>query len=120
MAKIVELQTNIDSNGKLTVFENLLPSEIKRVFYIYDLVGEKRGCHRHKKSTHALICISGRCAVIVNDGTVEHKFHLDTRTKCLILAPKDWREMVEFENDTILLCISTENYDPEDYIYEKH
>lgn len=120
MAKIVELQTNKDSNGKLTVFENLLPSEIKRVFYIYDQLSEKRGGHRHKKAYHALICISGSCTVNVDNGITQQKFSLENPAECLMLEPEDWREMTKFEKHTILLCISTENFDIEDYIYEKH
>jgi hypothetical protein len=56
VAKLIQLPTIQDNRGKLTVFQDLLPDGIKRVFYIYDHQEEARGGHRHKNTTHALVC----------------------------------------------------------------
>lgn len=117
MAKIISLQTVQSSDGKLSVFERLLPNGIKRVFYIYDQIGQFRGGHRHKDTTHAIICLSGSCKIEVNNGTEKNTYILDSPELCLLLEPNDWREMYDFTEKTILLCISNQYYNPDDYIY---
>lgn len=117
MAKLISLQTVQSSNGKLSVFERLLPNGIKRVFYIYDQIREVRGGHRHKETTHAVICLAGSCKVAVNNGSEETTYILDSPESCLILEPQDWREMYDFSENSILLCISNHYYSPDDYIY---
>lgn len=76
MAYLIELPTITDDRGKLTVIERILPFEIKRVFYVYD-VTQKRGGHRHKKTKQALICINGSCEIYVNNEKREEFFVLD-------------------------------------------
>ena len=116
MAKLIQLPTIQDNRGKLTVFQDLLPDGIKRVFYIYDHQEEARGGHRHKNATHALICPIGSCKIYISDGINEQVFMLDSPKKCLILNPEDWRKMYDFSEDTLLLCLSNTIYDPDDYI----
>jgi quercetin dioxygenase-like cupin family protein len=120
MATLISLQTIQSPKGKLTVFERLLKNDIKRVFYIYETTEQVRGKHRHKNSTHAIICISGGCKVYVNDGKVEKVFKINSPEQCLILKPEEWREMYDFEEGTILLCMSNQYYDIEDYIFEPY
>jgi hypothetical protein len=120
MATFINLQTVQNPKGKLTVFERLIPRGIKRVFYIYDPTEEVRGGHRHEKCTHALTCPVGSCKVYVHNGVSEQVYHLDSPEKCLILDPKDWREMYDFEQGTVLLCMSNEYYSPDDYIIEPY
>jgi hypothetical protein len=120
MAKLIKLQTVQDPKGKLTVFERLLPEGIKRIFYIYDSVEQNRGGHRHHETTHALMCVHGSCKVYVNNGTKERTYILNSPEECLILDPKDWREMFDFSTNTILLCASNQYYNPDDYIFERY
>lgn len=121
MAKLIKLNTNEDKSGKLSVFEKVFEDDIKRVFFIYDLKGnEDRGGHRHKESTHALICQSGSCKVLVNDGQNIQTFLLDKPEVCLIVDPNEWREMSDFSENAILLCISNKHYDADDYIFEPY
>lgn len=116
MATLVHLQTIQNPKGKLTVFEKLLSGGIRRVFYIYDSENEVRGGHRHRYSTHAITCIVGECKVYVNNGESEEIFVLDSPEKCLILNPEDWREMFDLKTNSVLLCISNQYYDPDDYV----
>jgi hypothetical protein len=120
MAQIIYLPTNEDHTGNLTVFENLLPSGIKRVFFIYKNTSEVRGLHRHKEATHALICPVGNCKILVDSGKSREVFVLDDPKKCLILDPNDWREIYDLEIDSLLLCISNTLYSKEDYIFEPY
>lgn len=103
--------------GDLSVFENLIPGDIKRIFYISNVPKEAvRGKHRHHKTWQALICINGSCRVYVDDSAEENVYQLDTNSKCLIVEPKDWHFMDNFEENTILLVIANQFYNVDDYI----
>lgn len=119
MAYIIDLPVFSDERGSLTVVEKILPFEIKRFYYIYD-VSSKRGGHRHKKTIQALICLGGSCEVNVNNGAKEESFSLESSDKCLILEAKDWHTMDKFTQRAILLVFASEYYSKEDYIDEKY
>lgn len=119
MAYIIDLPTRTDKRGSLTVVEKILPFEVKRFYYIYD-ASSKRGGHRHKKTTQALISLGGSCEIYVNNGEKEEVFLLDTSNKCLILNPEDWHTMDKFSKGSTLLVFSSEFYDMNDYIDEKY
>jgi len=117
MAYIVDLKTFTDKRGNLTVIENVLPFQIKRIFYIYGVDESVRGCHRHHKTIQAAICIKGECKVYNNDGEKEEVFYLDKPYKCVILEPKDWHKMYDFSEDAILMVLASEKFDEQDYIF---
>jgi tellurite resistance-related uncharacterized protein len=120
MPNLIELNTFSSGAGNLTVFENLIPGNIKRVFYIYGAGEMKRGGHRHHKTWNALICIHGSCRVYNHDGDKEEYFYLNDPGSCLILEPKDWHIMDSFSSDAILLVLANEYYDQADYIDEPY
>lgn len=119
MAQLIQLPSFKDSRGALTVVEKLLPFEIKRFYYIYNVTG-KRGGHKHHKTLQALICIGGSCEIYINDGTKEETLLLDSPEKCLILNPNDWHTMDKFSEHAILFVLASEYYDKNDYIDEAY
>ncbi len=119
MAYFIELPTFSDDRGSLTVVEKILPFEIKRFYYIYN-VSSKRGGHRHHKTIQALISLNGSCEVYVDNGKDEQTFLLDSPDKSLILEPQDWHTMDKFSQDTILLVLASEYYNINDYIDEEY
>jgi len=119
MANEITMQTFKDDRGSLTVVEKILPFEIKRVYYIYNLQKLSRGRHRHKKNIQALICIRGSCRIYCHNGEEEKEFVvLDSPDKGLIVEPRDWHEMVFATKDSILLVLASEYFDADDYIDE--
>lgn len=120
MANIIDLQTFTDKRGNLTVIENVLPFQIKRVFYIYGVDDSVRGGHRHYETIQAAICIKGECKIYNYDNNEKEIFHLNTPSKCLILEPKDWHKMYDFSEDAILMVFASENYNEKDYIFEAY
>jgi hypothetical protein len=120
MAKLIQLDTFESDAGDLTVFEKILPGEIKRIFYIRGQVGHERGGHRHVNTWQALISISGSCRVFVDNKDVQEYYALDSPEKCLLLAPEDWHVMDEFEEGSILLVLANTIYDKDDYIFEPY
>jgi dTDP-4-dehydrorhamnose 3,5-epimerase-like enzyme len=120
MASIIDLKTFTDKRGNLTVIDNVLPFEIKRIFYIYGVDDSLRGGHRHKKTKQAAICLVGSCIVSCNNNQNQQDFKLDSPSKCLILNPQDWHIMHNFSGNAILMILASESFDPEDYIYNPY
>ena len=120
MAELISLNTFSDERGKLTVVEKVLPFEIKRVFYIYEVDNSVRGNHRHKKTIQAAICVKGSCTISNDDGNIQQDFLLNGPDKCLILYPEDYHWMHNFESNTVLLVLASEEFNEEDYIYERY
>ena len=118
MAKYINIPTFVDSRGSLSVIEKILPFEIKRVYYIYNLNESDRGYHAHKKTIQALIMSSGSCDVFVGKTQEFIKYKLDSPSKCLLLDPEDFHWMSNFSKNSILLVLASEEFDKEDYIYE--
>ena len=119
MAHTIELQTITNDSGSLTVIEKILPFEIKRVYYVYNVPSAAlRAGHRHRKALSALVSLNGTCVVKVF-GFAEQHFVLDRPDLCLVLLPEDWHEIMDFSEGAILLVFSSEYYDPTDYVYEK-
>lgn len=119
-AKIISFPQKGDDRGHLVVIEGMkdIPFDIKRAFYIYgsdcDVV---RGMHANRRSQFVLINVSGTSKVKVDygDGRTE-VFDLD-RPHIGVYIPKMlWKEMYAFSEDSVLLVLSDEHYDPEEYI----
>lgn len=117
MSQIINLPTAQDERGALTIIERVLPFEVKRVYYIYNVAeGSVRGGHRHKTNVQALVCVSGSCRINLNDGSKKSSVLLDSPNKCLVIEPEDWHTMEEFSKDTVLLVLASQYYDANDYI----
>lgn len=108
-----------DERGRLVIVEGErdIPFSIARVFYIYgserDVI---RGCHANRRSEFMLINVSGNSKVKVFDGKEEAVFSLDQPHMGIYLPPMVWKEMYDFSADSVLLCLASEHYDPEEYI----
>ena len=118
MAKLFSIPTYKDPRGSLSVIEKILPFEIKRVYYIYNVNDSDRGYHAHKKTIQALIMINGSCDVFVGNNQESIKYRIDSPSKCLLLNPEDFHWMSNFSANSILLVLASEEYNINDYIYE--
>jgi dTDP-4-dehydrorhamnose 3,5-epimerase-like enzyme len=120
MPKLIEIKTFSDDRGNLSVLEDNIPFEIKRVFYIYGVDNSVRGMHRHHTTIQAAICIAGSCVISNDNNQVKEDFVLNHPNKCLFLYPEDFHSMHSFSKDAILLVLASEKFDPKDYIYESY
>lgn len=115
--KIIEIPKIIDARGNLSFIEgNLIPFDIKRVYYLYDIpAGAERGGHAHIALESLIIAVSGSFDVIVKDGTHEKRFHLNRPYQGLYLCPMVWRELENFSSGAVGLIMASNNYDESDY-----
>lgn len=102
------------------MIERVIPFTIKRIFYIYGVDDSIRGGHRHKTTVQAAICLKGSCKIFNNTGHQQQEFTLNSASQCLLLHPGDWHLMHDFEEETILMVLASEHFDPDDYIYEPY
>lgn len=110
--------------GYLTALEQKqnIPFEIKRVYYIADVPKNvTRGYHAHKKLEQVLICVSGSIKIKVDNGSNQDVIELNKPNKGLYIDSLVWREMYDWEENTVLMVLASDYYDEDDYIrdYEK-
>ena len=109
-----------DDRGHLVVVEagKNIPFDIKRIFYIYgsdpDVV---RGQHANSRSEFCLINVNGTSKVKVIDRNGDSEiFNLDRPHIGIYLPTLIWKDMYDFSSDSVLLVLSNEHYDKNEYI----
>ncbi|MGE4347974.1 MAG: FdtA/QdtA family cupin domain-containing protein [Flavobacteriaceae bacterium] len=107
-----------DGRGNLSVIEkNIVPFEIKRVYYLYDVPsGAERGGHAHKNLRQFLLALSGSFDVILNDGKQQKVVTLNKPNQGLLIETGIWRELKNFSSGAICLVIASDVFDEDDYI----
>ena len=119
MYDLINFNLHGDHNGSLVAVESNkeIPFDIKRVYYIWDTAKDViRGHHAHKKLEQVIVCLSGSCDFILDNGMTRQTVHMDNPTKGLYLKPNIWREFTNFSPDCILLVMASSEYNPNDYI----
>lgn len=118
--QMLEFSQKGDERGHLVIVEGMkdIPFDIKRIFYIYGSDSKViRGQHANRKSEFVLINVAGTSKVRVKDGKGNEAVFALNRPHTGIYLPKMvWKEMYDFSEDSVLLCLASENYDAEEYI----
>ena len=96
-----------------------IPFDIKRVFYIFGKgnVGTVRGKHSNRKSEFVLFNVKGKSKVrtIDVDGS-EVVYELNKPSEAVYLPKMVWKEMYDFTEDSVLMVLTNEYYDADEYI----
>ncbi|RAR75330.1 sugar 3,4-ketoisomerase [Flavobacterium aciduliphilum] len=116
--RIIEIPKIEDYRGNLAIIEKeVLPYEIKRVYYLYDVPSTAhRGGHAHKEQMEFLVALSGSFDVIVNDGNQIEKVTLNKPNKGLLIHTNIWRELENFSSGAVCLVLASDVYKEDDYI----
>ena len=119
-AQMLEFSQRGDDRGHLVIVEGMknIPFDIKRIFYIYgsdkDVI---RGCHANRESEFVLINVAGTSKVKVRDGKGNEKVYSLDRPHTGVYLPKMiWKDMYDFSEDSVLLCLASTYYDANEYI----
>lgn len=118
-ARLYPIPSFSDIRGDLSVLEfpKLLPFEIKRLFYTYNVQSaEVRGEHAHKKCEQFLIALHGQLNVIVDDAVHREEFLLNKPTEGLHLPAGCWGIQYKHSSNCVLLVLASDGYDAADYI----
>ena len=119
MYQLINFKIHGDYNGKLVALEqgDSIPFDIKRVYYIWDTKSNIiRGKHAHKKLEQIIICVSGSCDFILDDGKERQTVHLNNPAQGLYIKSNIWREFTNFSNGCVVMVLASEHYNEADYI----
>jgi len=108
-----------DTRGSLSFTEvnKDLPFDVKRCFWIFNVPGNiGRGAHAHKSDHQYLVCIKGSVTIEVNFFNEKITIKLDKPNMCLYAPPLTWLNLVAFSNDAVLNVLSSNLFNPDDYI----
>jgi UDP-2-acetamido-3-amino-2,3-dideoxy-glucuronate N-acetyltransferase len=108
-----------DNRGNLSFgeFEKTIPFRVNRYFLVFNVPSmETRGEHAHRDCHQFLICVSGRCSLIADDGNNRQEFLLESPSQGVYLPPMTWGIQYKFSADATLLVFASHYYDPSDYI----
>lgn len=117
--QIIKLPKITDPRGNLSVIQSLdnLPFDIARCYWIYDVPsGMGRDGHAFYASSELIVALSGSFSVEVDDGGEVATYHLNRPDMGLYLPPMVWRSLKEFSTNAVAMLLSSELYDPADYI----
>lgn len=118
--KMLDFPQKGDERGHLVIIEGCqdIPFDIKRAFYIFgsdkDVI---RGQHANRDTQFVLINVAGTSKVKVKDGEGnEAIFCLNRPHTGIYLPTMVWKDMYDFSEDSVLLVLASEHYNPEEYI----
>lgn len=119
LGNIIDFEIKGDERGSLISLEGNknIPFDLKRVYYIFGTKKNvRRGLHAHRNLTQILVCVSGSCKIILDDGKNKKEVELSVPNKGLLIESMVWREMYDFSNDCVLMVLASELYDENDYL----
>jgi acetyltransferase-like isoleucine patch superfamily enzyme/dTDP-4-dehydrorhamnose 3,5-epimerase-like enzyme len=118
------LPTFDDLRGDLTALEfgSDVPFAPRRCFFVYGVPNSRvRGEHAHRQCHQFLVCVSGECTVVVDDGKSSDEFELDQPGLGIHVPPMVWSVQYKYSADATLMVLASHPYDAADYIrdYDK-
>lgn len=117
--QIITLPKVEDPRGNLSFIESEghVPFTIRRTYWIYDVPGGMfRNGHAFKLQHEFIVALSGSFDVVLNDGNCEVRHHLARSFYGLYVPPMTWRKIDNFSTGAVVMVLSSEKYDPDDYI----
>ena len=117
--KIIDFKPLGDARGSLVALESNknVPFDIKRVYYIFGTKeGVSRGFHAHRNLKQVVVCVTGSCRFVLDNGKQREEIVIDNSTTGLVIDDLTWREMHDFTPDCVLMVLTDHYYDENDYI----
>lgn len=105
-------------NGNLAVFEGngRVPFTIQRVFVVTASEGQIRGQHAHRQCTQVLVCLTGACRVVCDDGLAKHQVLIESMRCGVLIPPLIWAEQTYVQPNTTLMVLCDRPYEEAEYI----
>jgi dTDP-4-dehydrorhamnose 3,5-epimerase-like enzyme len=115
--RLIDLPKFSDGRGSLSFIEPpLLPFEIQRVYYLYDLpAGAVRGAHGHRRLEQLIVAVSGSLEVELDDGRARRVFTLTRPDQGLYVTPMMWRHLRHFSDGAVAMVLASLRFDEADY-----
>lgn len=116
--RLCALGSIVDDRGQLVVIEapGHVPFTIERVYCIIGKTGQARGFHAHRMLRQMLVCLSGSCRVVIDNGSERAEWTLERADQGLLVGPMEWRELHDFSEGAVLMCLADAHHNEADYI----
>ena len=117
--QIIMLPKIGNRSGNITPIDGkrIIPFNVRRVFYIYDIpAGASRGAHAHKSCHQLIVAASGSFEVELSDGHNKRTVFLNQPDNGLHIPPYIWAAEKGFSSGAICLVLASEIYLEEEYI----
>lgn len=117
--RIIELPRHAHENGTIAVAQNssLLPFDIKRTFFIYDIPSDaKRGGHSHYHTEELIVAVTGSFVVKMYDGVEWKTVALNRPYQALYVPAGIWRSLEDFSSGSVCLSLCPDDFDEADYV----
>lgn len=108
----IDLPSRQDARGVLTAIESGqdVPFEVKRVYLLHHVVAD-RGGHAHRDTTQLVVAVTGRCEMLLSDGSSSRSFVLEDSTRGLLLGPMLFIRLQRFTAETRVMVLANTHYD---------
>jgi dTDP-4-dehydrorhamnose 3,5-epimerase-like enzyme len=121
--RLLDLPKIFMPEGSITPLEgagDIVPFEIARVFYLYDVVGGAvRGGHAHKKLEQFIVAAMGGFTVVLWDGQREREVELNHADQGLYVPPPIWTDIVNFSSGAVSVVLASDHYEEADYLRDR-
>lgn len=119
--KYINCDNNKDNRGSLIAVEAYKETGIvyKRFFLIQDIKGGVRGGHAHKYTDQILKVIKGSLTINYQYFAQEESIKLNLNSRPIFFPKLTWIEMTEIKEETIILVLSSDEYNIENSIRDK-
>lgn len=119
--KKFNLKTFDGEEFKLTAveFKDVVPFEVKRVYYVTDLKGSaKTGEHCHKVEQEVFIQVQGSSMAVIDQGQGLEEIPMQGPSDIMYVPNFVWHAFKDPSPDCVILALSSTNYNPDrsDYV----
>ena len=120
--RFINNNLNSDPRGLLTSVEAYKETGIlyKRFFLIQNVMGGRRGGHAHKFTDQILTIIKGSLNINYQYFNDIGNFELNHKSKPIFFPKLTWIEMTEIKKETIILVLSSDEYNIKNSIRDKN
>ncbi len=116
--KTFDLKTFVDEKGSLTPMElkDLIDFDVKRVYTVHHNK-TARGGHCHKVEEEFFFMGEGTCTAKIHNGSDWVEIEMNNE-QALYVGQKVWHEFDNFSDGSVLVALSSTNYNPDrsDYV----
>ncbi len=112
------LARHVDARGALLPIEfDQLPFMPRRLFTVSGMPADtRRGGHAHRAGQQFLVCLQGQVDLCLRVKDEEQQIPLRPEGPGLLIGPMVWCAQTYRSQDTVLLVVSSEPYDPDSYV----
>jgi dTDP-4-amino-4,6-dideoxygalactose transaminase len=120
--RLIDIKLVNDPRGALGIVEGMpdVGFNFKRFYFITNLSKlSERGGHAHRTLRQCFICLRGGMTITLEARGGTHSFRLDSYDKALIVPAGYWRELKEFDDESLVAVLASDHYDEGEYIRDR-